>query len=259
MTRARPNSAAAAPVLGCLLLAILAGSRLDGADAEGEAARAFKRYQAAKAAYKAQPRRHEAVWQFGRACFEMRDSGAAKSVRAEIAQEGIAACRGALASLTNSAHLHYYLGMNLGALAETRGLSALKLVSEMEQELLAAAALDATIEHAGPDRTLGLLYRDAPAFISVGSRAKAREHLLRAVKLSPKFPENRIQLIDSLLKWNDRNTAREELQALQEKWSAARAEYAGPDWEAAWHDWEAELTKLRKALEEPARLESPRH
>ena len=39
-----------------------------------------------------------------------------------------AACRQALAQGSNSAPAHYYLGMNLGQLARTRGLSALKLV-----------------------------------------------------------------------------------------------------------------------------------
>ncbi len=76
----------------------------------------------------------------------------------------------------NSAPAHYYLAMNLGQLARTEFLGALKLVREMEREFKTAAELDAQFDFAGPERSLGLLYRDAPGWpVSIGSKRKARE------------------------------------------------------------------------------------
>ena len=77
-----------------------------------------------------------------------------------------------IARESNSAPAHYYLGMNLGQLARTKGLAALRLVSQMEHEFTRARELDEQLDWAGPDRNLGLLYRDAPAIGSVGSRAE---------------------------------------------------------------------------------------
>ena len=258
MICARPISKRASRLATALLMAVLPVTPLLATNHAEETSPEFQQYRSAKAAYENQPRNAQAAWQFGRACFDMRRSGATKAQRADIAQEGIAACRNALATETNSAPLRYYLGLNLGALAETRGLSALKLVNQMEQELLTAAALDPRFDYAGADRTLGMLYRDAPTIISVGSRAKARQHLLRAVQLLPNFLDNRFELIHALIKWNERHAARKQLEALEESWTEARSEFSGPAWEPAWRTWEAQLQKLRKELEEPAKLPSPR-
>ena len=101
--------------------------------------------------------------------------------------------------------------MNLGQLARTKGLGALKLVDQMEREFSRARELDEQLDYAGPDRNLGLLYRDAPAIGSVGSRTRAREHLKRAVELAPQYPENRLNLIEAYLKWGERTGAYREL------------------------------------------------
>ena len=247
-------------LLACLCLFAWSaglGSALGGEDSPDESV--LRAYQKAKAAYEAKPRSEEAAWQLGRAAFEARETATNKTERAAMAEKAIDACRKALAQHTNSAPLHYYLGLNLGALAETRGLSALRLVSQMEDELLVAISIDPKIDHAGPERSIGMLYRDAPAFASVGSKTKARQHLLRAVQLVPDFPENRLELIRSCLKWNDRNTARQELHALEERWAEAKAKWSGPQYAADWAQWEDQLQKLKKQLGEPARLESPRH
>jgi hypothetical protein len=71
----------------------------------------------------------------------------------------------------------------------------------MEREFSLARKLDEHFADAGPDHNLGLLYRDAPALGSIGSRAKARQHLQRAVELAPQYPEKRLNLIEAYLKW----------------------------------------------------------
>jgi len=222
-------------------------------------AQAKKNFRRAQARYQKEPRATKAAWQFAGACFDLADVATESAERAEVAEQGIAACRQAIARDPNSAPLHYYLGMNLGQLAQTKGLGALKLVSEMEREFSLARELDEQFDYAGPDRNLGLLYRDAPALGSIGSRVKARQHLQRATELAPQYPENRLNLIEAYLKWGDRNGARRELKALEERWPSVRANQVGDLWAASWLDWEKRLSRVKKKIEEPSKaIEAPR-
>jgi hypothetical protein len=199
-----------------------------------------------------QPANPEAAWQFAQACFDWAEFATNNAQRAEIAEQGIAAARQAVAGNSRSAPAHYYLGMNLGQLARTKSLGALKLVSQMEHEFGLARDLDEKFDHAGPDRNLGLLYRDAPALGSIGSRTKARQHLQRAAELAPDFPENRLNLIESNLKWGERGGATNQLNALEAIWPAARTNLVGAAWAPSWADWQTRLNQVKKKLEKAA-------
>lgn len=224
------------------------------------AAVARKEFRQARERRRAEPGNAEAAWQFARAGFDLAEFATNRTERADLAEQGITACRQLIALERNSAPAHYYLGMNLGQLARTKGLGALKLVDEMQREFSLARELDEHFDHAGPDRNLGLLYRDAPSLGSIGSRAKAHYHLQRATELEPDYPENRLNLIEACLKWSDRNAARRELKALEEAWPRAQATLIGPAWAASWADWEARLKKAKKKAEETSKtLETPRH
>lgn len=223
------------------------------------ASRAKRVYWEADARFKKEPKNGEAVWQFGRACFDAAEFATNSTERAQMAEQGIAACKQALVQNRDLAVAHYYLGMNLGELAQTRGLSALKLVDQMQREFELARTLDELLDYAGPDRNLGMLYRDAPAWISVGSKSKARKHLIRAVELAPNYPENRLNLAEGYVKWSDRNGVRREFKALEELWPKARTNFVGAAWSSSWVDWERRLRELKKKVEEPSKaLESPR-
>ncbi|HYA79279.1 MAG TPA: hypothetical protein VED19_02070, partial [Candidatus Nitrosopolaris sp.] len=182
--------------------------------------------------------------------------------RATIARQGIGACQELLARDTNSAPGHYYLAMNFGQLAkaEAPSLAAYKLVREIEREFKTAAALDSNFDYAGPERCLGLLYRDAPVWpFSIGSRRKAREWLDRAAKLAPDYPENRLNLVESRLKWNERSDAENELKILDALWPKAQTNFVGEAWASSWADWTARRSTVEQSLaqtSEPA--ESPK-
>ena len=203
----------------------------------------------------------DTAWRFGRACFDFAEAATNKAERAEIAEQGIAVCRQAISRNPASAQAHYYLGMNLGQLADTRrNLAALRMVKEMEREFQAAAELDDHFDYAGPERNLGLLYLQAPVITSIGSRSKARLHLRRAVELASEYPENRLALIEAFLKWGELNEARREMKALDERWPEARQRFAGATWTANWRDWEKRLKAAKRRLEPASKpLESPRH
>ncbi|MFZ1073161.1 MAG: hypothetical protein WAO21_06960 [Verrucomicrobiia bacterium] len=181
-----------------------------------------------------------AAWHFARACYDFADFATNDAERAAIAVQGIAASRQLLARQPKSAPGHYYLAMNLGQLARTEILGALKLVKEMEREFKTAGDLDEHFDFAGPARCLGLLYRDAPGWpTSVGSRHKAREWLEHAAKLAPDYPENHLNLVESRLKWNERADAASELKILDALWPKAQTNFTGVAWEQSWADWTA--------------------
>jgi hypothetical protein len=227
--------------------------------AGGYAQRAQQKYAAAQARFHAEPTNAAAAWKFARAAFDRAEFATNDRERATLAVQGISACREVLASDPKSAPAHYYLGLNLGQLARTKTLGALKIVDEMERELKTARLLDEYLNHAGPDRTLGLLYRDAPSIGSIGSRSRARQHLLRAAVLAPDYPENRLNLGESAIRWRDLKTAQRELAALEGVWASARNKFSGADWEASWADWNVRLEQLRiKAKELAQPLASPR-
>ena len=227
---------------------------------ETAAARMERSYLEARAALLKSPDSLEAAWGFGRACFDWAEFASDHRQRAELAQEGIGACRQALERKWSLAPAHFYLGLNLGQLARTKSLGALKLVREMEDEFKTVLELDPTFDHAGPDRTLGLLYKDAPGWpTSIGSRSKARQHLLKAVELSSSFPENRLCLLEAYLEWGERKTAQAQLAATELVLADARKSFTGPAWEATWTDWDLRWAAIKaRAKLDPRALESPK-
>lgn len=212
------------------------------------AARAAERFAEAQARFKASPTNVMVAWEFARAAFDRAEFATNHAERAALGEQGIAAARQALARDSNCAPAHYYLGMNLGQLARTKTLGALRLVGEMERAFKAARALDARFDFAGPDRNLGLLYLQAPTIGSIGDRRKAREHLERAVELAPEYPENHLNLAEARWKWRDQAGALRAFITLDEIWPAARLRFEGPDWEASWSDWTARRQELAERL-----------
>jgi hypothetical protein len=261
MALATPNLRITIWRAGCLAL-LVGASRAWAASPADEtefAAYAKKNFREAQARYHSAPREADTAWHFARACFDLADLATNKTQRASLAEQGIAASRQAIARETNSAPAHYYLGMNLGQLAQTKSLGALKLVNQMECEFARAHELDEHFDWAGPDRNLGLLYRDAPTLGSIGSRSKAREHLQRAVEVAPQYPGNRLNLIEAYLQWGESKSTQRELAALLQVWPSARTNLVGVAWAASWADWEARLKKLRKKIEVPSKtLDAPR-
>ena len=226
------------------------------------AARAEKAFRQAQIEF-ASSTNGSAAWQFARACFDFADFATNETGRAEIARQGIAACHKLLARETNSAPGHYYLAMNYGQLAraEAPSMAAYHLVKQMEHEFRTAADLDKNFDYAGPERSLGLLYRDAPGWpFSIGNRRKARDWLEQAAKLAPDYPENALNLAESFLQWHETDNAKSELAALDALWPEARKKLAGEHWEQSWDDWSKRRDAARKKLEEiPAPTKSPRN
>jgi hypothetical protein len=188
------------------------------------------------------------AWQAGRAAFDHAEFATNDARRSAIAAEGITACRLSLAR-SNSAPAHYYLALNLSHLARTRLLGALRLVGEMERELLRARAADVRFDHGGADRALAQLYRDAPGWpASVGSRSKARRHLRQLMEIAPDYPENGLVALACHLDWKDRKSARAAAEALEKRLPEARRTLTGETWEDEWAAWDTEWARLKARL-----------
>ena len=217
------------------------------AETNAPCVRAEADFATARTAFAVAPKVVTNAWQLGRAAFLWADCATNDHQRAGIANEGIRACRAAVARDPQSAAAHYYLAQNLGELARTKSLGALKLVREMEKTWLKAQTLDERLDFAGPDRSLGMLYLDAPGWpTSLGSNAKARTHLERAVRLAPDYPDNRLTFAEALLRWRKRDELAVQLQALAELWPRAKLKFTGTEWDAAWLDWESRLVVLKR-------------
>jgi hypothetical protein len=214
------------------------------------AARAEAEFHRAQNQFQTNTNDSTTAWQFARACFDFNDFVTNNAARAELADQGIAACRQLLARESNSAQGHYYLAIELGQLADTkRNLAAYKMVKEMEHEFKTAGDLDEHFDYAGTARCLGLLYRDAPGWpVSIGSRRKAREWLERAANLAPGYPENQLNLVESYLRWRERTEAERAWQTLDALWPTAQTNFVGEAWERSWADWTARKTAVEQSL-----------
>ena len=243
-------------MVGAAVLLNVVTIRADDGGAVGEKAdtsvfarRAERVFKEAKARVQSEPGKAEALLDFGRVCYDWADYSTTKSQRAEIANQGIDACRKLVAQDAKSVGGHYYLAMNLGQLAQTKTLGALKLVSQMETEFRTALSLDAKYDYAGPDRNLGLLYWQAPGWpTSLGSNSKARTHLTAALKAAPEYPENALNLIEAELKWGDKPGVTRDFKTLNENWEAAKKKLTGEEWASSWADWEKRKAAAEKKL-----------
>lgn len=248
---------AALAALAAAVLCLLAGAARADDDpppdkpaAPGDfVARAEAAFQTAQRKFLADTNNAPAAWEFGRACFDLADLATNNPTKTAIAEKGIAACRQSLAVDPKIAAAHYYLGMTTGQLADTRrNLAGLQMVKEMEREFKTARALDEHFDFAGPDRNLGMLYSQAPPIISIGSRPKARQHLLRGLELAPDYPENHLNLIELYLKMSNRDDAREAFKALEKIWPGAKAKFTGDAWARSWLDWDRRFEAARKKI-----------
>ncbi len=225
------------------------------------AQRAQAEYRRAQSASAAKTNDNVLTWQFARACYDYADFATSSDQRASLASQGIDACKQLLSRDAESAPGHYYLAMNMGQLAQTKTLGALKLVREMEVEFKTALDLNDHLDFGGPARSLSMLYRDAPGWpTSIGSKRKAATYLDQAMKIAPDFPENRLTAVETYLKWRDTDSAKKELDALDLAWPDAQKSFTGEHWERDWADWTKRRDDARAKLGEiSGPMKSPRN
>lgn len=222
-----------------VIAAFLCGEVLAGEVSNAPAPAEWPKFLAARSNHLAHPQNADLAWKFARAAYDWAELATKNSRRAAIAREGIDAARLAAGLSPKLAAGHFYLGMNLGQLARTKTLGALPIVQEMERCFLRAAELDERFDYAGPHRSLGMLYQNAPGWpASIGHRGKARRHLEKAVALFPDHPENRLALLEAWAEWGDETDLAAGIREYQARLPPARQAYLGEEWQSAWVSWD---------------------
>jgi tetratricopeptide (TPR) repeat protein len=211
--------------------------------------RATRLHEQARAEYQKASSSASLAWPLARACFDRAEALTSKPVRIALAKEGVEACRRALKDSPADAACHYYLALNLGILAQEQPLRALGWVRDMESHWQSCRLLDPGFDHAGADRSLGMLYAQCPPSpLGVGSRSKARNHLSRAVEMAPEYPENRLLWIGFLLDRGEQEAAAEAFRSLEARLPEARTRFKGETWDSSWKQWDLQIEAFRAKL-----------
>ncbi|MDI6852572.1 MAG: hypothetical protein QME75_03060 [Deltaproteobacteria bacterium] len=113
---------------------------------------------------------------------------------------------------------HYWLGTNLGGMAEVGGAGlALQTLPELVKIFAKAASIDPVYDQAGAHRSLGGIFGQAPAWpISVGDLNKSLHHLALAVQIAPENSTNHLFLGYTLMQMGRSAEARAALQRVFE-------------------------------------------
>jgi len=160
---------------------------------------------------KQNPRDFESAWKLARARYWL-GGHAPEAERKQLFEDGIAAGRTAVAVEPNHPEGHFWIAANMGALAESFGMSqGLKYRGTIKDELLTVLNLDPAFQEGSADRALGRWYYKVPGLFG-GSKQKSEEHLKRSLKYGPDSTASHFFLAETLFDQHRRDEARVELQ-----------------------------------------------
>ncbi len=174
----------------------------------GLAARAADAWMARLAA---SPSDFEAAWKLSRARYYLGTNGAAAGRRAAL-DAGMEAARAAIALRGSRPEGHFWLAANMGALAESFGMSqGLKYRKPIKAELEEVLRLDAGYEAGSADRALGRWYYKVPGLFG-GSNEKSERHLRQSLTYDPQSTASWFFLAETLEDMGRKADARAALQ-----------------------------------------------
>jgi hypothetical protein len=146
---------------------------------------------------KAAPSDYEAAWKLARARYYLGTAGPAAGRRAAL-DAGMAASRTAIALQPKQPHGHFWLAANMGALAESFGMSqGLKYRKPIKAELEEVLRLDPAYEAGSADRALGRWYYKVPGLFG-GSNEKSERHLRQSLTYDPQSTASWFFLAETL-------------------------------------------------------------
>ena len=195
--------------IGVILLFLAAGSAPDELYRQREDLASAKRAAAAWSENAGDD--FESAWKLARAAYWI-GGHAPQGERRAAFERGVSAGETAARLRPDRPEGHYWLAADMGALAESFGLSqGLKYRSRIKSELERVVAIDATWEQASAVTALGRWYYLVPRLFG-GSRAKADEHFRRALDQFPRSVTALLFLAESLTAQHQTAEARQLLQ-----------------------------------------------
>lgn len=153
----------------------------------------------------------DSAWKLARAHYWL-GGHAPGAERRRALEEGIAAGRTAARLRPDRPEGHFWTAANMGALAESFGMSqGLKYRGAIKEALLTVLKLDPAFQHGSADRALGRWYFKVPGLFG-GSRQKSEAHLRQSLTYHPHSTASHFFLAETLLDAGRRDEARAELQ-----------------------------------------------
>ena len=126
----------------------------------------------------------DAAWKLSRVCYWL-GTHAPESERRAALDRGVSAGEAAVRMAPGRPEGHFWMAANMGALAESFGLvQVLKYRGKIKRELDHAIAIAPGWQGGSAEAALGQWYFKVPRLFG-GSRAKAEEHLRRALQYNP--------------------------------------------------------------------------
>ena len=173
--------------------------------------------RAAEAAWAARlaqhPEEFETAWKLARARYWL-GGHAPESERKRFLEAGIDAGRRAIALAPNRPEGHFWVGANMGALAESFGMrQGLKYRGDIKRELETVLKIDPAFQQGSADRALGRWYDKVPGLFG-GSNSKAEEHLRKALTYNPQSTATMYFLAEVLIDEDKKPEARDVLTRL---------------------------------------------
>ncbi len=173
---------------------------------------------------------YETLWRGARAAAWLADE--LPDRREQYAQRGVGYAEKAIALDPKRVEGQYYYGINLGQVAQKKGIGGgRELVPKVLDAGKAAAAIDPAFDFGGPLRLVGALRAQAPEPPkSVGDLDDGLDNLKQALKLAPGYPLNHLLYADALLKNKNFDQAESE-------YNAVRNAPPAPQWAARLEKW----------------------
>lgn len=234
-----------APTLAVALVADARQALLAGRDADVLYARREDPANARRAAeiwvdaVRRNPRDFEAAWKLARVRNWLGDH-APEAERSGHYEGGMEVARLAIAAEPNRPEGHYWLGVNMGALADLGTLAGLKYHTPVREELETTVRLDPGFDGGSALTVLGDWYLRVPGILG-GSKARAEELLRRALSFDPNNVATRYFLAETLLATNRKPEALAELQK-------ALDAPIDPEWGPETREWKQKARDLLRRL-----------
>jgi tetratricopeptide (TPR) repeat protein len=155
----------------------------------------------------------DSAWKLARADYWLGGHVAAAERRGFL-EQGIDSARKAVALQPSRPEGHFWLAANMGALAESAGLTAgLRYRKPIREELQTVLRLDPAYEQGSADRGLGRWYFKVPRLFG-GSLQEAEQHLRESLTYNPHSTASHYFLAEVMLKAGREEEGRRELVAV---------------------------------------------
>ena len=157
------------------------------------------------------PKSFDAAWKLARADYWL-GGHAPDAERRKFLEDGIDAGRKAVALHPDRPEGHFWIGANMGALAESFGIrQGIRYRKPIKEELETVLKIDPGFMLGSADRALGRWYAEVPRLFG-GSRRLAEQHLRESLKYNPDATISHYFLAELYLDGGRKADARTELQ-----------------------------------------------